>query len=35
MVRFSYVQLERRIQELEGNYTSLDERVARLEARER
>jgi predicted RNase H-like nuclease (RuvC/YqgF family) len=34
-VRFSYAQLQRRIQELEGNYASLDERVARLEARER
>jgi predicted RNase H-like nuclease (RuvC/YqgF family) len=33
-IRFSYAQLERRIQELEGNYASLDERVARLEARE-
>jgi chromosome segregation ATPase len=32
-VRFSYVQIERRIQELEGNYASLSERVGRLEAR--
>ena len=33
MIRFSYVQLERRIQELEGNYASLSERVERLESR--
>jgi len=32
-IRFSYAQLERRIQELEGNYASLNERVARLESR--
>ena len=32
MIRFSYVQLERRIQELEGNYASLSERVERLES---
>jgi predicted nucleic acid-binding Zn-ribbon protein len=32
-VRFSYVQIERRIQELEGNYAALNERVGRLEAR--
>jgi hypothetical protein len=32
MIRFSYVQLERRIQELERNYASLSERVERLES---
>ena len=32
MIRFSYVQIERRIQELEGNYASLSERVERLES---
>jgi predicted nuclease with TOPRIM domain len=31
-IRFSYAQLERRLQELEGNYVALNERVARLEA---
>ena len=31
-VRFSYVQIERRIQELEGNYAALNERVGRLES---
>lgn len=33
MIRFSYAQVERRIQELEGNYASLNERVGRLESR--
>jgi chromosome segregation ATPase len=33
-IRFSYSQLERRIQELEGNYASLKERVERVEARQ-
>jgi len=33
MIRVSYVQLDRRIQDLEGNYASLSERVERLEAR--
>jgi chromosome segregation ATPase len=32
-IRFSYAQLERRIQELESNYASLNERVGRLESR--
>ena len=32
MIRFSYVQIERRIQELEGNYAALNERVGRLES---
>jgi len=32
MIRVSYVQIERRIQELEGNYASLSERVERLES---
>ena len=32
-IRFSYAQLERRIQELEGNYAALSERVGCLEAR--
>ena len=32
MIRFSYVQLDRRIQDLEGNYASLSERVERLES---
>ena len=31
-IRFSYAQLDRRLQELEGNYASLNERVARLES---
>ncbi len=34
-IRFSYAQLEQRLQELEGNYASLNERVTRLESRER
>jgi Mg2+ and Co2+ transporter CorA len=33
MIRVSYAQLDRRIQELEGNYAALNERVGRLEAR--
>ena len=33
MIRVSYAQLDRRIQDLEGNYASLSERVERLEAR--
>jgi len=33
MVRISYAELDRRIQELEGNYAALNERVGRLEAR--
>ena len=33
MIRFSYAQLDRRIQDLEGNYAALNERVGRLEAR--
>ena len=33
MIRVSYAQLDRRIQDLEGNYASLSERVGRLEAR--
>ena len=32
-IHFSYAELERRIQELEGNYAALSERVGRLEAR--
>ena len=32
-IRFSYAQLERRIQELESNYVALNERVGRLESR--
>ncbi len=31
-IRFSYAQLERRIQELEGNYASVNERLTRLES---
>ena len=33
MIRISYAELDRRIQELEGNYAALNERVVRLEAR--
>jgi uncharacterized protein involved in exopolysaccharide biosynthesis len=33
MVRISYAELDRRIQELESNYAALSERVVRLEAR--
>ena len=33
MIRVSYAQLDRRIQDLEGNYASLSKRVERLEAR--
>jgi Mg2+ and Co2+ transporter CorA len=33
MIRVSYAQLDRRIQDLEGNYAALNERVGRLEAR--
>jgi predicted RNase H-like nuclease (RuvC/YqgF family) len=33
MIRFSYAELDRRIQELESNYATLNERVVRLEAR--
>ena len=33
MVRISYAELDRRIQELESNYAALNERVGRLEAR--
>jgi predicted nucleic acid-binding Zn-ribbon protein len=32
-IHFSYAQVDRRIQELESNYASLNERVGRLEAR--
>jgi predicted nucleic acid-binding Zn-ribbon protein len=32
MIRVSYAQLDRRIQDLEGNYASLSERVERLES---
>jgi len=32
-IHFSYAQVDRRIQELEGNYAALNERVGRLEAR--
>jgi predicted nucleic acid-binding Zn-ribbon protein len=32
-IRFSYTQLERRLQELETNYVGLNERVGRLESR--
>lgn len=32
-IRFSYAQLERRIQELEGNYASLNARLAPLDSR--
>ena len=32
-IRFSYAQLERRIQELEGNYASVNERLTCLESR--
>ena len=32
-IHFSYAQVDRRIQELEGNYAALSERVGRLEAR--
>lgn len=33
MIRVSYAQLERRIQELETKYVTLNERVGRLESR--
>ena len=33
MVRISYAELDRRIQEHENNYATLNERVVRLEAR--
>ena len=33
MIRISYAELDRRIQELESNYAALSERVGRLEAR--
>ena len=33
MVRISYAELDRRIQEHENNYAALSERVGRLEAR--
>jgi len=33
MIRISYAELDRRIQELESNYAALNERVERLEAR--
>jgi chromosome segregation ATPase len=32
-IRFSYVQIERRIEELESNYASLNKRLARLESK--
>ena len=32
MIRVSYAQLDRRIQDLEGNYAALSERVERLES---
>ncbi len=32
-IHFSYAQVDRRIQELEGNYAALNERVRHLEAR--